>query len=301
MSAAPAIDEALVRSLLREQFPRWADLPLRRVARDGWDNRSFRLGDDKVARLPSAAAYAVQVEKEQRWLPVLSERLAFPVPVPVAQGVPGQGYPWPWSIYQWIEGDVVDPRAVEGSTVFASDVAAALAGWQALETVDAPAPGEHNFHRGGPLGVYDSEVREALRRLGSRVDARGAIALWEAAVRTSWERPAVWVHGDVASANLLERDGRLCGVLDFGSLAVGDPACDLAIAWTVFRGDARRAFLEPLAFDPATLLRARAWALWKGAILAAGLARTNATEWNAPLKVLDEVLGRDDLPAIPAN
>ena len=291
----PAIDETLVRALLLAQFPQWALLPIAPVERQGWDNRSFRLGDHMVVRLPSAAAYAAQVEREQAWLPVLAPALSTPIPVPVARGAPACGYPWPWSIHRWVEGEAVAPASFGDSREFARDVAAFLTQLQAIDAASGPRPGPGNFHRGGALETYDAEVREAIRRLGARVAANAAAELWESAIVTRWNRPPVWVHGDMSPGNLLAIEGRLGGVLDFGAIAVGDPACDLSIAWTLFRGDARRAFRDNLRFDPATWLRARAWALWKGLILAAGLAKTNAVEWAAPLEIVERVVANGDV------
>jgi aminoglycoside phosphotransferase (APT) family kinase protein len=288
--AIPVIDEELVRALIHGQFPRWADLPVRRVTRDGWDNRSFQLGDDMVVRLPSAAPYAAQVEKEQRWLPVLAPSLSYPIPAPLGLGAPSSGYPWPWSIYRWLDGQNAEPASVAKSTAFATDVAMFLAELHRAEPTGGPAPGPHNFYRGGPLATYDGEVRESIGRLGSTIAEGAAIRTWESALRSAWKRGPVWVHGDISLGNLLAIDGRLTGVLDFGSLAVGDPACDLSIAWTVFRGEARETFRAKLNFDSATWSRARAWTLWKGLVVAAGLAETNAVEWAEPLDVIVDLL-----------
>ena len=291
------IDEALVCSLVRNQFPQWAHLPIRRVANDGWDNRSFRLGEDMVVRLPSAEPYAAQVEKEHQWLPVLATALSFPIPRPLALGAPDAAYPWPWSVYRWLDGVPVEPRAVAYLTAFAGDTAAFIAELQSVEAGGGPPPGSHNFFRGGRLSIYDPEVREAIGRLEPRIEAPAVIELWESALRTLWDRSPVWVHGDISAGNLLSQRGRLAGVLDFGSLAIGDPACDLSIAWTLFRGEARRTFQEKLQFDDATWLRARAWALWKGLIVAADLSRTNAAEWAEPFAVIDQVLSGKDIDA----
>jgi aminoglycoside phosphotransferase (APT) family kinase protein len=278
--------ETVLRGLLRKQFPQWAHLPVRPVPHPGWDNRSFRLGEDMLVRLPSAEIYAAQVETEQRWLPFLAPRLPVRIPVPVGRGHPGEGYPWPWSIYRWIEGETATLAAAADSAALASDLAAFLLALQAIDATGGPAPGGDNFHRGGRLVAYDGEVREALRR----IDVPGALPIWQAALASEWRAHPVWVHGDVAVGNLLLQGERLCGVIDFGQLAVGDPACDLSIAWTVFRGESRRAFQEKLAFDEGTWLRSRAWALWKGLIVAAGLARTNAAEWADPWRALSYIL-----------
>ena len=144
----PIIDEALVAGLIRRQFPSWAGLPVRRVARDGWDHRSFRLGDRMVVRLPSAAAYAPQVAKEQAWLPQLGAVLSMPIPVPLAMGHPEPGYPWCWSVYRWIPGEAAEIGEVAHDRPFAADVATFLRELQQVDAAGGPPPGPHNFHRG---------------------------------------------------------------------------------------------------------------------------------------------------------
>jgi aminoglycoside phosphotransferase (APT) family kinase protein len=185
---------------------------------------------------------------------------------------------------------MVGPDTVADSTVFAAGVAEFLAALQGVNADGGPPPGAHNFHRGGSLTTYDAETRNAVEKLASRIDAKAASELWEAAIRTAWDHAPVWVHGDVSSGNLLSRGGRLIGVIDFGNLAVGDPACDLSIAWAVFRGAARETFQSRLQYDAATWLRARAWTLWKALIVAAEITKTNAAEWTDPWPIIAEVL-----------
>jgi aminoglycoside phosphotransferase (APT) family kinase protein len=280
------LDRELVRALLREQFPQWADLAIEPVRRGGWDNRSFRVGADLVARLPSHAAYAAQPPREHRWLPYLAPQLPLPVPAVVALGQPGCGYPWPWSVRRWIEGRALESRGAQ----VAASLGRFLAALQAIDAAGGPAPGAHNFHRGGELEAYSGEVRRALVILEGRVAEHAALALWNEAASTRRELPPAWVHGDVAPGNLLERDGRLAAVIDFGNLAVGDPACDLAIAWTWLEGPARDHFRAALAPDEATWLRGRAWALWKALVVAAGMSPTTAVEHSAPFSVVARCL-----------
>ncbi len=248
----PVIDTALVRALIAAQFPQWADLPVRPVAESGWDNRTFRLGEDMLVRLPSAAWYAPQVEAEQRWLPVLASQLPLAIPQPVARGEPGEGYPWPWTVGRWIEGETAITTAMANDAAIGADLAAFLSALQGLDASDGPAPGQRNFHRGGALATYDEQTRTAITRLGGRFDPAAVTAVWEAALAAKFEGPPVWVHGDVAPGNLLVRDRRLCAVIDFGCMAVGDPACDLAIAWAFLEGDARNAFRAGLPLDAGT-------------------------------------------------
>ncbi len=263
------IDEGLVRRLIAGQFPQWADLPVRAVPDQGWDNRTFRLGESLSVRLPSAAAYAAQVEKEAAWLPRLAPQLPLPIPEPVAMGEPSGDYPWRWSINRWIEGETVGCAAHLDLTALASALGAFLTALRSADASDGPAAGPHSFWRGGPLATYDGEARRAIAALGERIDERGATGAWKSALAGRWEGPPVWFHGDVAAGNLLTREGRLSGVIDFGCCGVGDPACDLAIAWTLFDGESRTAFREAVGLDAPTWARGRGWALWKALIVLA--------------------------------
>jgi aminoglycoside phosphotransferase (APT) family kinase protein len=286
----PPLDADLVRRLIAEQFPQWADLPVTRVEPGGWDNRTFRLGTDMLVRLPSAAEYAEAVAKEQRWLPVLAPQLPQPVPVPLAHGAPGAGLPWPWSVYRWLDGEDAATSPVRDLTTLAVDLAAFLRALQAVDATGGPAPGVHNWFRGAPLAHYDDGTRQAIATLGDAVDGRAATVRWDTALSTTWPHPPRWFHGDVAVGNLLVRDGRLAGVLDFGTCGVGDPACDLVIAWTLFDAPSRTAFRDALDLDDDTWDRARGWALWKALIVRAGLTETNAAEARDPDAVIRAVL-----------
>jgi aminoglycoside phosphotransferase (APT) family kinase protein len=286
----PIIDDVLVRHMVSAQFPQWAHFPVKSVAMGGWDNRSFRLGERMIVRLPSAAAYAAQVEKEHRWLPRLAPLLPLQIPVPIAIGEPTSSYPWKWSICRWIEGETPVPEVVADSNGFAAGVAGFLVALQRIDPTGGPSLGPHNFYRGGPLATYDAEVREAIGILERRIDTKAATAIWEAALRTAWDHSPVWIHGDMSVGNLLSQDGQLRAVIDFGMLGVGDPACDLSIAWTLFRGRSREVFRAMLPLDSGTWIRGRAWTLWKALVVEAGLSRTNAIEWAQPRRVIDELL-----------
>lgn len=266
----PTIDEALVRRLVAAQFPQWADLPVRPVAHGGWDNRTFHLGEEMTVRLPSAAGYVQQVEKEHRWLPWLAPQLPLPIPAPIARGEPGEGYPWPWSVYRWIEGETAQRAPIVDMTAFAETLGGFLAALQACDATGGPLPGDHNFQRGGPPGYYDAAARQAIRDLAGEIDTGLAMEVWERALSSRWQKPPVWFHGDMASGNLLVRDGRLSAVIDFGTSGVGDPACDLYIAWSFFDGPSREAFRAALPLDAETWARGRGWTLWKAMITLAG-------------------------------
>jgi aminoglycoside phosphotransferase (APT) family kinase protein len=258
------IDQHLARRLVDAQFPQWAQLPIAPVALGGVDNRTFRLGDELSVRLPSADWYAFQVEKEQRWLPQLAPHLPLPIPQPVAKGEPGEGYPYAWSVYRWLEGE--NATEIAGLEQFATDLAEFLVALKRCDASGGPEPGKHNFFRGGPLSTYAHEVTEALDTLGDRVDRAACERVWDDAMGAAWTGDPVWFHGDVATGNLLVRDGRLAAVIDFGTSGVGDPACDVVIAWTLFEGESRATYREALGVDAGTWSRGRGWALWKALI-----------------------------------
>jgi aminoglycoside phosphotransferase (APT) family kinase protein len=265
-----AIDADLARRLVEAQFPQWAELPIERVAADGWDNRTFRLGEALSIRLPTGDWYAQQVVKEQRWLPRLAPQLPLPIPAPVAQGEPGCGYPYPWSVYRWRDGEIAERARIDDLPAFASALAGFLVALRGADATGGPPPGEHNFFRGGPLATYEAETLQAVETFGGEIPRDAVLRTWEDALSTTWERAPVWVHGDVSSGNLLVRDGRLAAVLDFGSSGVGDPACDVVIAWTFLDDAGRDAFRAALGLDAATWSRGRGWALWKALITLAG-------------------------------
>jgi len=279
------IDAELARRLVARQFPQWADLPVTEVSRQGWDNRTFRLGTDLAVRLPSGDWYALQVEKEHRWLPVLAPQLPLPIPTPVARGVPDLGYPYPWSIHRWLEGSPAADAPVADETAFAIAVAEFLLALQAMDPTGGPEPGPHNFFRGGPLTTYAAETEQALVALGDRVPTARAQVAWDDAIAATWTGDPVWLHGDIAVDNLLVQDGRLTAVIDFGISGVGDPACDVVIAWTRFAGPSRAAFRDTLGVDDATWARARGWALWKALITLHDPAKAAGSQ-----HVVDEVL-----------
>jgi aminoglycoside phosphotransferase (APT) family kinase protein len=205
-------------------------------------------------------------------------------------GEPADGYPWYWSVYRWLDGETVTTGTIADLSQFAAALAHFLAALQGIDAAGGPPPGPHNFFRGGPLTVYDAETRKAMAALKGRIDRDAAIEVWEAALTTTWRGAPVWFHGDVAAGNLLVEKGRLGAVIDFGTCGVGDPACDLTIAWTLFEGKCRDVFRAALRVDEATWARGRAWALWKALITLAARPGTNGVEAGKSRRVVDEVL-----------
>lgn len=285
----PHIDAALVERLVADQFPGWAGLPVHEVDPQGWDNRTYRLGSELSVRLPSAAGYVAAVEKEQRVLPYLARRLDVPVPEPVGLGTPTEEYPFSWSVRRWIDGTVALRAPRLDRARFAADVGTVLRQLRAIPAADGPVAGAHSFHRGAHPSHYASEVVAALDTLGGAVDRRACERVWDEAVASAWDGPGVWFHGDVAPGNLLvDGSGRLSALIDFGTCGVGDPACDLVLAWTFLEADARRVFRDVVALDGDTWARARGWALWKSLIMLAGSAGPGDRSEHA--RVLDAVL-----------
>lgn len=259
---ALAIDPDLVAALLQEQFPAWADRPLHPVPSGGTDNALFRLGDELVVRLPyRQAGAAAQIQKEHTWLPKLSSRVPLEVPFPVVMGLPGQGYPCPWSIYRWIDGENVAPGVLASDPSTARGLADFVRALGKVDLAKGPRPGEHNFGRGAPLIERDEATREGIDACTDDLDVAAAGRIWRAGLEASQVVPERWIHGDLKGDNLLFREGQLAAVIDFGGLAVGDPAYDLTIAWTGFAEPARNTFREHVSVDEDTWQRARALAL----------------------------------------
>lgn len=257
------VEPELVRRLVADQFPQWAGLPIRPVANGGWDNWTFHLGSAMSVRMPSADEYALAVDKEHRWLPRLAPQLPLPIPVPLAKGAPDAGYPYSWSVYPWIRGAQATERDIADPIRFALDLAEFVAALRSVDPTDGPGPGLHNWYRGGTLRTYRPAVDRALTALDGHLDVALAHEIWKHSLDAPWDGKPTWFHGDIAQGNLLLDNGKLTAVIDFGTCGVGDPACDLAIAWTLLTAEGSQAYRERLAVDDATWTRGRGWALWK--------------------------------------
>ncbi|HEY2422007.1 MAG TPA: aminoglycoside phosphotransferase family protein [Neobacillus sp.] len=279
----------LVAKLINEQFPAWSNLEIRPVKCSGHDNRTFHLGEHMSVRLPSAAAYAPQVEKEQRWLPILAKELTLPISTPLAKGEPSETYPWPWSINKWVEGETLTYQNINDLNQVARDLGAFLIELQSIEASGGPLAGEHNFYRGGSLAVYDEESRHALEQNKDVFNEGKLKKIWETALDSKWNSQPVWVHGDIAPGNILIENGGICAVIDFGILGVGDPACDAAMAWNFFDKDSRKVFKDVLKMDEGTWNRARGWALWKALITYHGNRSSNSEVARESLTIINSI------------
>ncbi|HEV8251600.1 MAG TPA: aminoglycoside phosphotransferase family protein [Gaiellaceae bacterium] len=286
------LDAGLVARLLAAQFPEWSRLRIEPVLPRGTDNALYRVGDGMVARLPRTPRTSAALQSERQWLPRLAPRLPLAVPVPLADGLPGEGYPFPWAVYSWLEGENATSDRIADPSRLATDLAQFIGDLQLIDPSGGPPPGEQNVYRGEPIVRRDAAVRAAIAALGDAVDADRVTAVWEAdAGAPEWNRPPVWIHGDLDARNLLVRDGRLSGVIDFGCVGVGDPACDVMVAWKMLPPDARGLFRAALSVDDATWARASAWALSQALMaLAYYTLETNAVLVREAERWLAEVL-----------
>lgn len=282
----------LVARLLAAQFPDLAKFPIERVPSAGTDNALYRIGSDWVARLPRIDWALGQGEKERQWLPRLAPHLPLTLPAQVAQGRPGEGYPYAWTIYRWLPGESATYERFADPNQAARDLAAFILSLQRIDPTDGPDARVLRL-RGSPLVTRDAGTREAIAQLGDSIDLTAALRVWEVALgATEWGRAPVWFHGDLLPGNLLVDHGHLSAVIDWSGLGVGDPACDLMSAWALFRGESRAVFRAALGLDDATWARARGHALSQAAIFIPYYVHTNpvgvANAWRQLNAVLEE-------------
>lgn len=252
----------LVRRLLTSQFPQWAGRPITAVASTGTVNAIYRVGDDLSARLPRIPVTREALEKEHRWLPILAPRLPLATPTPIAIGEPGAGYPFHWAIHRWLDGHNLAFSQLRDPAATSRALAAFVSALQQSDIAGGPLAGTSPGARGGPLAARDASTRAAIDACRGLIDTAAAITRWETTLRVPvWPAAPVWVHGDLMPGNLLFVDGQLSAVIDFGLMAVGDPAADLQIAWNYLDGDNRAVFRTALNVDDATWARGRGWAL----------------------------------------
>ena len=291
-------DVSLVGRLLAAQFPQWADLPIEPVLSAGTDNAIYRVGEDMAIRLPRVLRATGQVEKEHRWLPRLAPHLPLVIPVPLAKGTPAEGYPWHWSVYRWLEGETATIERIADPRQAATELAQFVAAMQRIDPTGGPLPGPDNSFRGVPLARRDAHTRAAIATLDGMLDPGAVTAAWEAALQApAWQGPATWFHGDLLAANLLAQHGRLSAVIDFGCLGVGDPACDLMVAWTYLSAETRDVFRAGLPVDDATWARGRGWALSFGLIALPYYQSTNPVLAGIARYAIDEALADHEATA----
>ncbi|GLY77051.1 aminoglycoside phosphotransferase family protein [Actinoallomurus iriomotensis] len=253
-------DPDLVRRLVRGRFPQWADLPVERLASGGTVNAVYRLGEALTVRLPLTAGGVADLEWEERWLPRLAPALPVTIPAVVGRGEPAEGYPWAWSVHRWIDGECPVEGRVAEPDLLARNLAAFVTALRKFDADGGPAA-----YRGVPLASVDASTRaaiEELRHTDEPFDAAAATDAWERSLAAPpWTGAPCWVHSDLMPSNLLTSGGRLTGVIDFATAGVGDPACDLIVAWNLLPAAARETFRDAVDVDEATWARGRGWAL----------------------------------------
>ena len=286
------INKNLARKLILEQFPEYAHLEVTDVEKQGHDNRTYRLGDILLIRMPTAESYALKVPKEQELLPQLAPYLSLSIPVPIKMGTATQEFPYPFSIYKWLPGRSINLTTLntDETEQLAFDLAEFLKELQSITEVEGPPPGAHNFWRGDHVSVYDNQARAQIFELTNIIDESKAMDLWERACKTKWRCSPLWIHGDLAIGNMLLVDGKLSSIIDFGGAAKGDPACDLVIAWTYFEAKAREIFINQMALDDDTWLRAKAWALWKATFQLCEIPDKGSLPALQQIKIIDDVI-----------
>lgn len=283
----------LASKIIAEQFPEYAHLKIKEVEQQGHDNYTYRLGEHMLIRMPTTEVYALKVPKEQKILPKLAQYLSISIPTPIKMGGPSMNYPYPFSIYKWLSGKSINllTLTIEDKAQLAFDLAKFLKELHAITTLDGPGPGQHNWWRGDHISIYDKSAREQIAKLAGLIDVNTAMDLWEQACATKWNQLPVWVHGDFAIGNMLMANGKLSAVIDFGGTAVGDPACDLVIAWTYLTGKAQEIFIEKMGLDVNTWLRTRAWALWKATFELCQIEDKDSPEAHQQRRIINEVIG----------
>lgn len=286
----PTLDLAC--KLIIHQFPEYAHLSISEVEKQGHDNRTYRLGDNMLIRMPTGAAYALKVPKEQEILPQLANYLSINIPVPLKIGKPSAYYPYPFSLYRWLSGKSINLLTLtkEEREDLAHDLAQFLKELQGITDVSGPTPGQHNWWRGDHISIYNKEIHEQIEKLTDIIDSRKALSLWKQACSTHWNKIPVWIHGDFAIGNILVHQGKLSAVIDFGGTAMGDPACDLVMAWTYFTGKAREIFMKEMGLDENTWLRTRAWALWKATFELCQIDDKDGFEAKEQKRIIHEVI-----------
>jgi aminoglycoside phosphotransferase (APT) family kinase protein len=261
MNKPPAeieLSVADVRELLRDQHPQFANLPIL-AGPSGWDNAMFRLGEELAVRLPRRESAAVLLQHEQRWLPQLAPQLPVSIPAPIRIGSPSESFPWHWSVTPWFDGETLDraPLAADQAEVLASFL-------QSLHT-PAPADAPHNPWRSVPLAQRQPRFEQCVEDFSSRggtLDAK-LHRIWEQAVQSPIDMAPTWIHGDLHARNVLVRNGRLSAVIDWGDMAQGDRAADLAATWMLLpqAQERERVMSACHGVSMQTWTRARGWAL----------------------------------------
>lgn len=263
-AAEITIDEQLIRSLLEEQFPELANMPLAYL-NEGWDNVMYRLGETLLIRLPRRQMAVPFIEREQRWLLQLAPHLPLPVSAPKHLGGPQGNYPWPWSIVSWQAGKMAATQTIQSA-----EAIKLVEFLKALHSIAVPSDAPLNPHRTSPLATKAEGTMQRLERFTEQgLITRKMIDYWQRAEQiTCPTEQRCLIHGDLHPKNILANEGVLTAIIDWGDFTLGDPATDLAIIWMLFSdASVRSSALSRYKADELLVGRAIGWAIFFGAIL----------------------------------
>lgn len=256
------INPELIKALLLEQFPEFTNHPLQKMHPEGTDNVLYRLGNDKLIRLPRTKSSSLNIEKELTWLPRLGPKLPISIPKILCKGLSNKNYPFPWLICEWLDGINPDQEDMVGKLKVAADLATFVNAMQQI-----PAKSGPNCRRGQPLNTCDKQVLQSIPLLNKLYDTSLLKKLWESAINVPhWKKEPVWIHGDLHAGNLIVKDRILVGIVDWGLAGVGDPACDMMVAWTLLNQQSRKIFHSIIQPDDDSWARGRGWALFLGIV-----------------------------------
>jgi aminoglycoside phosphotransferase (APT) family kinase protein len=280
------ITTELIRTLLTQQFPAWADLPLKLMRPEGTDNAMYRLGNDKLLRLPRIIGSAENIAKEAKWLPKLATHLPIAVPEIIGKGAPTPDYPFSWLICRYIEGNNPSPKTQFAPHQAAIDLGHFVAAMQKIDTNGAP-----KCQRGMHPSIRDAATRKSINLLDDIYDVRMLTDLWEKIIATpTWSGPPVWIHGDLHAGNILIEGDLISAVVDFGLAGVGSPAADMMAAWTLLTPETREIFRSIVQPDDATWMQGRCWAFTMGVLAYPYYKDTNPIFANIAKRALDQAI-----------
>ena len=258
---------SIAENLIKQQFSPIENLSVKPAQATGSDNFIFRVGNDLLIRLPRHASSESQLKKEIKWLPLLSEVLPVSIPQIYFKGSPAPEFPFQWGIFKWIDGSIYDPLLFENTDHIVNTMVHFIHALWKADPSNGPEYGEHNNFRGQPLAERDKQTTEAIKTLPHFYKQETLTSLWNTACTMNvWNKPYIWVHGDLHWGNILTKNDNLSGIIDFGSLGLGDPAVDVMCAWILFSPEKRRLFKQKINVDTPTWTRGMGWALSFAAI-----------------------------------
>ena len=286
------ITTKLIKRLIDVQFPEYNNLKIKAVKKQGWDNRTFRLGKEKLLRLPSGEYYSEKIIKENNFLPKLAPYLTTRISKPLKIGKPSDIYPFNFAIYDWIEGTSANHLQFSNKELqmIAKDLTVFLNELHCINNLNGPLPGKHNGWGGGELNLFDKDTKNQIGKLRNIINKTKSLDLWEQAKSSKWNKKPVWIHGDFYSGNFLIQNNKLTGVIDFGGIAKGDPAKDLVIAWTFLKNESREIFKNNMMYDSHTWIRAKGWVLWKATFELCKTQDKNSEYAKSQIKIINDIL-----------